>query len=164
LTKENAMLVRRVWNARPSLGAPFYDFERMRRDMFRLAEALHDDGSLGDLFADGGAAHGVFPPLNVSQDNDAFTLRAELPGVDPKALSISAHHNRIEISGSRQIPREQEKVSYHRKERAEGSFSRAVTLPSEIDAERVEARYADGILTLTVPKAERAKPRQIQVH
>jgi len=54
-------------------------------------------------------------------------------------------------------------VSYHRKERAEGSFNRTVTLPAEVDAERVEARYADGILTLTLPKAEEAKPRQITV-
>ena len=124
------MLVRRVWNARPSLANPFYDFERARRDMLRLADALHDDGFFGGLFADDTAGHGVFPPLNLTQDGDAFTVRAELPGVDPKALSISAHRNRIELRGSRQIPREQEKVSYHRKERAEGSFSRAITLPS----------------------------------
>ena len=65
--------------------------------------------------------------------------------------------------GKREIPRENEHVSYHRKERLEGAFNRTVTLPVEVDPERVEARYAEGVLTLTLPKAEQAKPRQIAV-
>jgi HSP20 family protein len=101
--------------------------------------------------------------MNVTQDDDAFYLRAEVPGMKPADISISALRNRVSISGQREIPREQEHVSYHRKERAEGSFNRTVTLPTEIDAEGVEARYADGILTLRLPKAEQAKPRQITV-
>ena len=71
--------------------------------------------------------------------------------------------NRVSLAGKREIQREQAQVSYHRKERAEGSFNRTVTLPGEVDAERVDARYTDGILTLTLPKAEEAKPRQIAV-
>ena len=86
-----------------------------------------------------------------------------LPGIDPKDLSISAIRNRLLISGARQIAKEQERVSYHRKERPEGSFDRSVTLPSEVDADRVEARYTDGILTVVLPKAEAAKPRQIKI-
>ena len=69
----------------------------------------------------------------------------------------------MSISGKREIPAEHERVSYHRKERAEGEFSRTVTLPSEIDAERVHARCSNGVLTLTLPKSEDAKPRQIAV-
>ena len=88
---------------------------------------------------------------------------AEVPGMKPNELSISAVRNRVSLAGKRDIPREHERVSYHRKERAEGSFNRTVTLPMEVDSERVEARYADGILTLTLPKAEEAKPRQIAV-
>ena len=71
--------------------------------------------------------------------------------------------NRVTIAGKREIPREHDRVSYHRKERPEGAFNRAVTLPMEVDAERVDARYVDGILTLTLPKAAQAKPRQIAV-
>jgi HSP20 family protein len=108
-------------------------------------------------------AAGVFPPINITQDDENFYLRAEVPGIKPSELSISALRNRVSISGKREIPREHERVSYHRKERPEGVFNRAVTLPTEVDAERVEARYADGILTLTLPKAEQAKPRQISV-
>ncbi len=106
---------------------------------------------------------GVFPPMNVTQDDDNFYVRAEVPGIKANEISISAVRNRISLSGRREIPAEHERVSYHRKERAEGSFNRTVTLPTEVDAQRVEARYADGILTLTLPKAEEAKPRQITV-
>ena len=150
------MLVRRVWPSRPTFDSSFSDFDQMRREMLRLL-----DTASGDTEADGGA--GVFPPLNISQDDNSFYIRAEVPGIKPAEISISALRNRVSISGRREIPREHERVSYHRKERPEGSFDRTVTLPAEVDAERVEARYADGILTLALPKAEQAKPRQITV-
>ncbi|HXJ21767.1 MAG TPA: Hsp20/alpha crystallin family protein [Polyangia bacterium] len=118
-----------------------------------------------DAAADGAPepAAGVFPPINITQDDENFYLRAEIPGIKPSELSLSALRNRVSISGKREIPREHERVSYHRKERPEGVFNRAVTLPTEVDADRVDARYTDGILTLTLPKAEQAKPRQISV-
>jgi HSP20 family protein len=150
------MLVRRVWPSRPTFESSFADFDQIRREMLRLLDASTGDGS-----TDPGA--GVFPPLNITQDGDNFYLRAEIPGVKPSEVSISALRNRVSISGRREIPREHDRVSYHRKERPEGVFDRVVTLPSEVDAERVDARYADGILTLTLPKAEQAKPRQIAV-
>jgi HSP20 family protein len=108
-------------------------------------------------------AAGVFPPINVTQDENNFYVRAEVPGIKADDLSISALRNRVSISGKREIPKEQQAVSYHRKERAEGEFNRTVTLPAEVAADRVEARYVDGILTLTLPKAEESKPRQIAV-
>ncbi|MES1164879.1 MAG: Hsp20/alpha crystallin family protein [Verrucomicrobiota bacterium] len=119
------------------------------------------DPTTGDGAPDPGA--GVFPPMNISQDDDNFYLRAEVPGIKPAELSISALRNRVSISGKREIPRENERASYHRKERPEGAFNRTVTLPVEVDPERVDARYAEGVLTLTLPKAEQAKPRQIAV-
>jgi HSP20 family protein len=128
----------------------------MRREMMR---ALY--GVSGDGFTEG--TGGVFPPVNVTQDDENFYIRAEIPGIKPSELSISALKNRVSLSGNREIPREHDRVSYHRRERAEGTFSRTVTLPSEVDAERVDARYAAGVLTLTLPKAAEAKPRQITV-
>ena len=150
------MLVRRVWPSRPTFESSFSEFDQMRREMLRLLDA-----STGDGAPDQGA--GVFPPMNITQDDENFYLRAEIPGIKPAELSISALRNRVALSGKREIPREHERVSYHRKERAEGAFNRSVTLPTEVDAERVDARYTDGILTLTLPKAEQAKPRQIAV-
>ena len=150
------MLVRRVWPSRPTFENPLSDLDSVRREMLRLFDAVAGDTS-GDVGA------GLFPPMNITQDDDNFYLRAEVPGIRPNELSISAVRNRVSLAGKREIQREHERVSYHRKERAEGSFNRTVTLPTEVDAERVEARYGDGILTLTLPKAEEAKPRQIAV-
>jgi HSP20 family protein len=150
------MLVRGVWPSRPAFESPSGDFDQVRREMLRLL-----DEAAGETF--GPVAAGVFPPLNLTQDDDNFYLRAEVPGIQPNELSISAVRNRVSLAGKREIQREHERVSYHRKERAEGSFNRTVTLPTEVDAERVEARYTDGVLTLTLPKAEEAKPRQIAV-
>ena len=152
------MLVRRVWPSRPTFDSPFADFDSVRREMLRLLDSA---AGAGDTFGDVGA--GVFPPMNITQDNDNFYVRAEVPGIKPNELSISAVRNRLSLAGKREIQREHERVSYHRKERAEGSFNRTVTLPTEIDADKVDAKYADGILTLTLPKSEEAKPRQIKV-
>jgi len=150
------MLVRRVWPSRPTFDGPFADFDQLRRDLLRWL-----DGVGNEALAEVGA--GVFPPINVTQDDNNLYVRAELPGVKPSELSISALRNRLSIAGQRQIPPEHERGSYHRKERAEGSFSRVVTLPTEVEADRVSAQYADGILTIHLPKAEQAKPRQIAV-
>ena len=150
------MLVRRVWPSRPAFDSPSSDFDQVRREMLRLLDTV-----AGETFGDVGT--GVFPPLNVTQDDDNFYLRAELPGIKPEELSISAVRNRVSLAGKRVIQREHERVSYHRKERAEGSFNRTVTLPTEVDEGRVDARYTDGILTIPLPKAEEAKPRQIAV-
>ena len=150
------MFMRRVWPSRPTFESSLPDFDQIRREMMRLLDSANAEGAPEP-------AAGVFPPLNITQDDDNFYLRAEIPGIKPSELSISALRNRISISGKREIPRENERASYHRKERAEGAFNRSVTLPTEVDAERVDARYAEGILTLTLPKAAQAKPRQISI-
>jgi HSP20 family protein len=154
------MLTRRLWPSRPTFENPFQDFEQLRRGMLRLLDSA-SQGGVQDGFTETGS--GVFPPVNVSQNDDSYFVRALLPGVKASDLTISALRNRLSISGRRELPGEKERVSYHRRERAEDAWSRTVTFPTDIAADRVEARYADGILTLTLPKAEEAKPRQIQV-
>lgn len=150
------MLVRRVWPSRPTFNAPYSDFDQVRRELLRLFDSVAGEPSPT-------SASGVFPPLNVTQDEDNVYIRAEIPGIDADQLSISVLRNRVSLAGRREIQVEQQRVAYHRRERAEGTFSRTLTLPVEIDAERVDARYTDGILTLTLAKAETAKPRQIAV-
>jgi HSP20 family protein len=150
------MLVRQAWPSRPGFESTLHNFDQLRREVLRLFD--------GQSSPQGGSASaGVFPPLNITQDENNFYLRAEVPGVKADELSITAVKNRLSIAGKREIPKEHERVSYHRRERAEGSFNRTVTLPVELDAGRIEARYVDGILALTLPKAEEAKPRQIKV-
>jgi HSP20 family protein len=148
--------MRRVWPSRPTFESPFDDFDQLRRQLQRLFDAVGDN-----TFGRVGA--GVFPPINVTQDNDNIYVRAEVPGIDPKDIEISALGRRLSISGKRAIPKESDRASYHRKERAEGEYNRTVTLPVECEIASVDARYNAGILTVTLPKAEIAKPRQIQV-
>lgn len=150
------MLMRRLWPSRPTFDSPFSDYEGMRRQMQRWFDAL-------ESFNPSEFGSGVFPPLNVTQDKDNVYVRAEVPGVSCKNLEISAEGRRLSISGKREIPPENDRASYHRKERAEGSFNRTLTLPCEFDASRVDARCAAGVLTVTLPKHEAAKPRQITV-
>jgi HSP20 family protein len=151
------MLVRRSWPSRPAFENALAEFEQLRGEMQRLL----DGQTPADAYY--GGATGVFPLVNVTQDADQFYVRAEVPGIDARELSISAVKNRLSIAGKREIPTEHERVSYHRRERPEGSFNRMLTLPTDLDVDRIEARYSDGVLTLTLPKAEAAKPRQITV-
>jgi HSP20 family protein len=152
------MIVRRVWPARPTFDTSFRELERFRRELLRTFDTFTSDHAQG-----GPASSGVFPPINVTQDNDHYYVRAEIPGVVAREISISALRNRLTISGKREIPREHERASYHRRERAEGTFNRTLALPTPIDSDRIGARYTNGILSLTLPKAEEAKPRQIVV-
>src|SRR5688572_16503979 len=103
------MIVRRVWPARPTYDT-FRDFDQLRRELLRTFEALSGEGPSTP------SASGVFPPINVTQDNDHFYVRAELPGIVAKDLTISALRNRLVISGKREIAKEHERASYHRKE------------------------------------------------
>ena len=142
-------------DAPPAFG-PFGDLELMRRDMDRLFAALSGR-------EEGRSGIGVFPALNVTQDRENYYVRAELPGMNAKDIDISAVHNKMTLSGTRNVEREGESTSYHRREREAGSFNRSLVLPSEIDPARVEASYRHGILTVRLPKSEADKPRQITV-
>jgi HSP20 family protein len=135
---------------------PYARVAEMRRDMQRLFDAVEGRG--GEV-----RPSGVFPPLNVTEDQDNYYARAELPGVDPSAVELSAQHKTLEIAGERKIATESERASYHRRERVEGRFHRSLSLPADVDAEGIEASYTDGILTIVIPKAEDRKPRQIEV-
>jgi HSP20 family protein len=149
------MIVRRVNPWGPVWSAPSTDLLQMRREMDSLMERLI--GATGDV-----STAGVFPPVNVSQDTEHYYVRALIPGVDPNQLEVSTVNRTLTVAGTRQAADEQG-VSYHRKERPEGAFRRSVTLPADFDGARVEARYADGLLTLTLPKPEAAKARRISV-
>lgn len=152
------MIFRRVtgW---PSWGGgwnPFGEIERIRQEMNRLQDAF-TRGLMGERAA------GVFPLMNVTEDKNSYYIRAELPGIKAGDLNITVTEDSLSVSGERSLPTEDEKATYHRREREAGRFSRLVTLPGPIDSAKVEARCADGILTVVLPKSEAAKPKQISV-
>ena len=135
---------------------PFAEFESLHREMNRLMD------SVGGAWR-GLSGAGVFPALTVSEDGDNIYVRAELPGVNAKDLDISVHDNNLVIEGERRIAAEGEGVSYHRREREAGTFQRIISLPTRVDAAKVTAVCKNGVLTVALPKAAEAKPRQISV-
>jgi len=150
------MMIRRYfglprWDTYP----PFDEFERLRRQMDLLGDRLMDRTA--------GRGTGVFPMINLTEDKDAYYIRAELPGVKSDELDIQATGTTVSLSGERKIPEENNGAKYHRREREAGKFSRMVSLSTEIDSEKVDASLTNGILKVVLPKSELAKPRQITV-
>lgn len=134
----------------------FDDLEKMRQNMNRLFGQVS-----GRPYWQTHA--GVFPLVNIFEDADKYLIRAEIPGMQSDAIDISATGRSLTISGERMILSEGENVRYHRREREGGTFSRVISLPDDIHLEKIDARYEDGILTITIPKALAAKPTRIEV-
>lgn len=103
------------------------------------------------------------PPVDIQETEDAYRLIAELPGLTRDDIAITLENNVLRLSGERKFERDAKKDSYQRIERTYGTFTRSFALPSQVNAEGVTATFADGVLTLTVPKAEQAKPRKIAI-
>jgi HSP20 family protein len=150
------MIVRRFFENPKSYRDPFEELDRMRRDLGRF---------LGDYESGRWESpSGVFPLTNITEDKDNFYIRAELPGIKADDLDISITGNSLSISGQRSFAMEDQNVKYHRRERESGTFRRMIKLPSLVDTNKVEARSAEGVLTITLPKAEETKPRQIPIN
>ncbi len=103
------------------------------------------------------------PALDVHEDKDSFIVRTELPGLKREDIEVSLHDGALIISGERKVETRQEGVEVHRQERYYGKFQRALTLPEPVAADKIKAEYKDGVLTVTLPKTEAAKPKIIDV-
>lgn len=134
------------------------DFWRLQREVDEL---------LGDGVAPSGgirsAPHGAYPAINVVQTSEEVQVYLFAPGINPKKLDVSIQQGLLTIAGERHIPLD-DKASYYRQERFSGEFRRAISLGEDVDAERVEAKYRDGIVQIKLYRRESAKPRQIEIH
>lgn len=153
------MITRRIHNF-PAMGwqNPFEEMERMSRQLDLLTNAMF--GSAGLPFS----PSGVFPAVNITEDVDKYYVRAELPGLKADEINLQVRGKNLSISGERKIQSEGKNATYHRREREEGSFSRIIVLPGDINADSVEANMVNGILTVAIDKSEAAKPKQITVN
>ena len=106
---------------------------------------------------------GTFPPLNVGATPERVDVYLFAANLDPKSLDVSLQQNLLSVSGSRKVDLN-EKAEYYRRERFDGEFSRVISLPDDVDPERVAAKYRDGVLQITVQRRESARPRQITVN
>lgn len=103
------------------------------------------------------------PAVDIMETDDAVILKADLPEVDPKDVDIQIENDTLTLKGERKFEKEQKGVGYHRIERGYGSFARYFTLPETVDTEKVKAEYKSGVLTITLPKKEVAKPKAVKV-
>lgn len=105
------------------------------------------------------------PPVDVRETGDGIQVEAELPGIDPENVDVRVENGVLTISGEKKTEYEEgtEGSNYHLVERRYGRFERSFTLPRTVDAEKVEARFSNGVLSIALPKAETAKPRRIAV-
>ncbi len=104
------------------------------------------------------------PATDIEETPEAYQVTAELPGVAKEDVQVTLNENRLTIRGEKKQETTQEKQTTHRAERVHGPFSRSFDLPSSVQADKISASYKDGVLRVAVPKAEAAKPKQIEIN
>ena len=141
---------------------PFRDLvalqDRMNRlfdESYRGRSASEDDWALGGSWA---------PAVDIYEKDGNIVLTAEMPGVDPKEVDIRVENNVLTLRGERKWTNEVTRENYHRVERSYGNFTRSFTLPNVVATDQIKADFKDGMLKLTLPKREEAKPRQISIN
>ena len=141
---------------------PAESFGNLRRLSSMLDEAFNTWPFQGEQ-GNGSITSAWAPACDVFEDKDGVKIVAEIPGVKPEDVKLSLENNMLTIRGEKRQVAEESTERVHRYERTYGTFERTFALPSTVDAEKIEAHYDAGILTVVLPKAERAKPRQIEV-
>jgi HSP20 family protein len=135
---------------------PFSDLVSLRDDMDRFFETF-----FGQHPED---REGFWTPiLDIEESNGNIVVKAEIPGMEKDEIKVSVRNNMLSISGERKQEIETKDKTFHRIECSYGKFSRTITLPSEIDADKIKAAYKDGVLNIVLPKPESMKPKQIEV-
>ena len=143
------------------------EMERMRREIDRiLGEDRFSAWSFPFSrvsFLPGRAAR-AYPLMNISEDDNNFYVEALAPGIEAKSLNVSVTGNQLIISGEKKpLPDDVKAESIHRSERSAGQFARSLALSVDVDSEKVQASYVNGMLKVVLPKAEAAKPKQVAV-
>jgi len=155
--KEHMKLTRRDKRDQGTL-TPTNDLNRIRHEIDRLFEDPFNLVAPSTSFFEGWE-----PNIDIYEDKDKLTVKAELPGMKPEDVQVSLDGNTLMISGERKEEQERKEGETYRSERFFGRFQRSVTLPQSVDPQNIQATYRDGVLTVTLPKAEEAKPKQIDV-
>jgi HSP20 family protein len=134
-------------------------------DLFKEADALLRTSLLGDTVLPSGwsVATNHAPAADVLETEDEFHVQMDLPGHDPKSLQVKLEGDVLTVQSERKPPHPGQNVDYLFAERASGIFARSFSLPSSVDGSRCEAKYENGVLTVTLPKREDARPKSIQV-
>jgi HSP20 family protein len=130
---------------------PWTEMDRIQRKMNRLFNTAMVQES------------GVYPAINLWSNSDKVLVTAEIPGYDPKEIQLSIMNNELNITGKRKPEEVKQGNQYHRQERTTGSFQRNISLPFTVESNKIEAHYLNGILSVTLPRAEADKPKKINI-
>jgi HSP20 family protein len=136
------------------------------RELFDLQRGINQlfEDSVGKTSSEGVALSTWTPAIDVYEDDNSFLIKLELPEVNKEDVKVNLHDNTLSITGERRIENEDRREGYHRVERSYGQFYRSFTLPPNVNTEAINAQFKDGVLRLTLPKKEEAKPKQISVN
>ena len=146
-----------VWKPFREL-APFREFERMRREMDWLWDSFFERRPTKI------EEQGEFlPALDLAETDNELVVKCEVPGLEPKDIVISLSDGMLTIKGEKKQEREEKEVDYHLVERSYGAFTRSIQLPKEIQGDKINASYKNGILKVTLPKSEEAKKKEIKI-
>lgn len=160
----------------PAGPASFFPLSMLRDDIDRAFDRMFKDWprfgamTVPDVFGSGeifGKANetAIAPRVDVAEDDNAYEITAEMPGVEEKDIEVSVRDDRLTLRGEKKSEKEEKKKDYHMTERNYGSFERSFRLPGNVDADNIKATFAKGVLTLTLPKtaAAKAKERKIAI-
>lgn len=138
---------------------PFQEVSRLRREMDRLWDEYFGPSrrALQPM------EEAWMPAIDVSETGDKITVKAEIPGMEAKDIDIAIVGDTLTIKGEKKTEREEKEENYHLVERSYGSFSRSMKLPAAVNADKVEATYKNGVLTVACPKKEEVKPKAIEI-
>lgn len=138
--------------------SPFRDLRNLQEQMNRLLDLAWSKESGEEL------REGVWqPPVDIFEDENSVVIKVELPGIDQKDIEVRIEDNTLTLRGERKHDTDVKKENYHRIERYYGGFQRSFSLPHTVDQEKVKAACERGVLTITLPKREETKPKQINV-
>lgn len=137
-------------------GSLFDEFRRLEEEMDQLYGRWPSAAGIRSV------ARGTYPPINVGATSEQVDVYLFAAGLDPKSLDISIQENLLTVAGERKSS-QQEDSNYYRRERYDGEFRRLITLPDDVDPDRVEASYRNGVLQIHIKRSEASRPRQIEV-
>jgi HSP20 family protein len=137
---------------------PINEFSSLQSQMNRFFQE-----ALGNSPFESSRTTNWTPVADICETDESLFVKVELPGVDPKMVDVRLENNILTIRGQREFDQGNEKTSYHRIERTYGMFSRAFALPVSVDPDNIRAEFKNGLLTVTLPKSERARPKRIEI-
>ena len=139
---------------------PFEDIEKVRSEMDRLVDTfLFGVPQRGDFWEEAE----WLPAVDVAETKNEIVVNVEIPGMDPKEFDISLREGTLTIKGEKKQERVEEEENYHLVERRYGTFTRSILLSQEVESDKISASYKNGVLTVTLPKSEGAKKKEIKI-